>query len=115
MSTPSVTPDVSQVQVDPSALSAPAQRPAQQAAQAFQDNTSQPSASSGGVATSESDARETPPQSRLGAILGAVARTVSTGLAGVPDKGRPSFVTGLGQGARAEQAAEATQQAIKFR
>jgi len=55
------------------------------------------------------------PTSRLQAILGAVAKTVTTGLAGIPNQGRPSFVTGLGEGARAEQAAEATQQAIKFK
>ena len=36
-------------------------------------------------------------------------------MTGIPDQGRPSFVTGLGQGARAEKAAQATQQAIKFR
>ena len=57
----------------------------------------------------------TPPSSRLGAILSAVARTVSTGLSGIPDKGRPSFVSGLGEGARAENAAQAAQQEIKFR
>jgi hypothetical protein len=57
----------------------------------------------------------TQPTSRLQAILGAVASVATTGLAGVPDRGRPSFVTGLGQGARAEQAAQATQQAIKFK
>lgn len=55
------------------------------------------------------------PTSRLGAILSSVAKTVDTGLAGIPNKGRPSFVTGLGEGARAEQAAQATQQAIKFK
>src|SRR5438445_7006802 len=48
--------------------------------------------------------------SRLAAIVSAVAKTVSTGLSGIPDKGRPSFVTGLGEGARAEQAAVAQQQ-----
>src|SRR6266478_1159705 len=32
-----------------------------------------------------------------------------------PNQGRPSFVTGLGEGARAEQAVEAQQQAIKFK
>jgi hypothetical protein len=47
--------------------------------------------------------------------LGAVARTVSTGLSGIPDKGRPSFVTGLGEGARAGQQAQATAQEIKFK
>lgn len=55
------------------------------------------------------------PTSRLGAILGAVAKTASTGLAGIPAGGRPSFLGGLGQGARSEKQAEATQQAIKFK
>lgn len=55
------------------------------------------------------------PPSRLGAILGAVAKTVSTGLAGIPNQGRPSFVTGLGEGARSAKQAEATQQAIRFK
>ncbi len=36
-------------------------------------------------------------------------------MAGIPDKGRPSFVTGLGEGARAAQAQQAQQQAIKFK
>src|SRR5258708_6582867 len=35
--------------------------------------------------------------------------------AGIPDRGRPSFGSGLGEGARAEQRAQATQQAIKFK
>ncbi len=48
------------------------------------------------------------PQSRLGAIIGAVAKVASVGLQGIPDTGRPGFVQGLGQGARA-------QQAIKFK
>src|SRR5579864_6883403 len=52
--------------------------------------------------------------SRLARIIQAVAKVADTGLAGVPDKGRPSFVTGLGEGARAEQANIANQQAIKF-
>jgi flagellar biosynthesis/type III secretory pathway chaperone len=47
--------------------------------------------------------------------LGKVASVVSTGLAGIPDKGRPSFISGLGSGARAENAAQAAQQEIKFR
>jgi hypothetical protein len=46
--------------------------------------------------------------------LGAVASVVSTGLSGIPDKGRPGFIQGLGSGARAEQKAQATEQAIKF-
>ena len=53
--------------------------------------------------------------SRLLAILGAVAKVGSTAMAGIPDTGRPSFVTGLGEGARSAQAANANQQAIKFR
>ena len=56
-----------------------------------------------------------PQQSRLSKIVSAVASTLSTGFAGIPDKGRPSFVTGLGEGARAEQAAQAQQAAIKFK
>ena len=47
--------------------------------------------------------------------LGKVASVVSTGLSGIPDRGRPSFVTGLGQGARAAKADIAQQQAIKFK
>lgn len=63
------------------------------------------------------EAQQTQPQptSRLGAIMQAVAKTVSTGLAGIPQGRRPDFVSGLGSGARAEQQAEATQQAIKFK
>ena len=48
-------------------------------------------------------------------LMSTLAAIVSTGLSGIPDKGRPSFVTGLGSGARAAQAAQANQQAIKFR
>ena len=53
--------------------------------------------------------------SRLLQILSAVAKVGSTAMAGIPDKGRPSFVTGLGEGERAAQAAQANQQAIKFK
>lgn len=53
--------------------------------------------------------------SRLGSILSAVAHVAATGLAGIPNKGRSTFVTGLGQGARSEQANEAQQQDIKFK
>jgi hypothetical protein len=35
-------------------------------------------------------------------------------MSGIPDKGRPSFISGLGEGARSEKQAEATAQAIKF-
>ena len=62
-----------------------------------------------------SQAQPTQPQSRLTAILHAVASVGSTALAGIPDKGRATFVTGLGQGARQAQADEANQQAIKFK
>lgn len=53
--------------------------------------------------------------SRLTSILKAVANVASTGLAGIPNKGRATFVNGLGEGARAEQAAQANQQDIKFK
>jgi hypothetical protein len=65
------------------------------------DNLSGPQSSGGG--------------SRLQAVLKAVANVVPTALAGVPAGGRPSFAGGLGQGARAEQAAQATAQDIKFK
>lgn len=55
------------------------------------------------------------PQSRLHAILSAVASVGSTALAGVPAGNRPSFAGGLGQGARAQQQAQAVQQDIKFK
>lgn len=53
--------------------------------------------------------------SRLGSILSAVAKTVTTGLASVPSHGRPSFINGLTEGARGEQAAQAQQQDVKFK
>lgn len=53
--------------------------------------------------------------SRLSRILSAVANVGATALAGIPDTGRPSFVTGLGEGARAEKQQEANQAAIKFK
>jgi hypothetical protein len=34
----------------------------------------------------------------LQAILGAVANVVTTGLSAIPDRGRPSAITGLGEG-----------------
>lgn len=69
----------------------------------------------GRVPTMQPIVQAPPGKSRLQTVLAAVANTVTTGLSGIPDRGRPSFVTGLGQGARAAQAAQATQQAIKFR
>jgi hypothetical protein len=56
-----------------------------------------------------------PTQPAWKSTLGKVAGVVSTGLAGVPAGGRPSFMGGLGQGARSAQAAEAQQQDIKFK
>ena len=53
--------------------------------------------------------------SRLLAILGAVAKVGTTALAGIGAGNRPSFLGGMTQGARASQAADAAQQAIKFR
>ena len=55
------------------------------------------------------------PGSRLGKIMQAIAGVTSTALAGIPAGGRPSFAGGLGQGARAGQAAQAVQQDIKFK
>lgn len=60
-------------------------------------------------------ASNTSPQPAWKRDLGAVARTVSTGLAGIPAGGRPSFMGGLGQGARSEQQAQQQAQAIKFK
>lgn len=57
-----------------------------------------------------------PQPSRLLSTLGSI---VSAGLQSVPDKGRPSFLTGLGGGARAEaaatQQAQQQQQTVKFK
>lgn len=59
------------------------------------------------------------PQSRLSQVLSAVAKVGSTAIAATPQGGRPSFLGGLGAGARAEQASQAAaaqqQQDIKFR
>lgn len=90
-----------------------------------------PAAASGGIvgaapqaaaSASPSQSAQQPTQpapasggSRLARIVSAVANVADTALAGIPESRRPSFVTGLGEGARAEQAAQATQQAIKFK
>ncbi|HEX3642349.1 MAG TPA: hypothetical protein VHV10_13745 [Ktedonobacteraceae bacterium] len=76
-------------------------------------NQSQLGAPDGSNDLQESQAAQ--PTSRLQAIIQAVAKVGSTALSGIPDRGRPSFVTGLGEGARAEQNAVAQQQAIKFK
>src|ERR1700722_892671 len=57
----------------------------------------------------------TPSRPGWESALGKVASVVSTGLSGIPDKGRPSFISGLGEGSRAEQQAQAQQQAVKFK
>jgi hypothetical protein len=76
-----------------------------------------PSASSGGVASGPNDGASDNTSSGGGwrSALGKAVSAVSTGLAGVPAGGRPSFLGGLGQGARADQAAQATAQDIKFK
>ena len=52
-------------------------------------------------------------------LLSTLASIVSGGLQSIPDQGRPTFVTGLGQGARTEAAIKQQQQtqqtALKFR
>ena len=53
--------------------------------------------------------------SRLQSVLAAVAKVGATALQGVPAGGRPSFAGGLGQGARAEQAAQNLEQNIRFK
>lgn len=103
MSTSTVTPDQSGTSLLQSSVTS--QSPTQQPPQATPQDVS--TASAGSIPAQ--------PKSRLQSILGAVASVVDTGLAGIPDKGRPSVVTGLGEGARAEQAAQATQQGIKFK
>jgi hypothetical protein len=68
-----------------------------------------------GGAGASGEAPTSAPGSRLMAILSAVAKVGSTAMSGIPDRGRPSFAGGLGEGARAEQAAAANDQNIKFR
>lgn len=58
---------------------------------------------------------QAPSPQRGSRLLSTLASIVSTGLSGLPNQGRPSFVTGLGQGARAEKAVQQQQQEIKFR
>lgn len=53
--------------------------------------------------------------SRLARIVQAVANVANTAMQGIPDRGRPSFVTGLGEGARAEQQVQNNLQAVKFK
>src|SRR5262245_42663338 len=60
-------------------------------------------------------ASQAPQRSRLMSTFAAIVGATDTALTGIPDRGRPSFVTGLGQGARAEQAAQQQQQDVKFK
>jgi hypothetical protein len=79
-------------------------------------NASQPSASSGGTAsTNDDDNQPSTGGSKLGSIVGRALSTISTGLASVPSHGRPSAFNGLTEGARGAQEAEATQQNLKFK
>jgi hypothetical protein len=80
-------------------------------------NNAQPSASSGG-SNEDSDPNFDPSSGqRSGGFknaLGTGLQVLSTALAGTPPGKRPSFLGGLGNGARAEDQALAQQQAIKF-
>jgi len=84
---------------------------AQQAADYVQQTPAQPVTQN----TTPSQAAPAQGGSRLARIIQAVAGVASTALAGIPNQGRPSFVTGLGEGARAEKENIANQQAIKFK
>ena len=113
MSTPTITPDQN---IDPTqGASAPSVL-----SQTIAPQMPSPQ-SPGSPDEQQMDAATSGPQgppagsSRLVSVLGAIAKTLSTGLAGVPDRGRPSFVGGLGDGARANQAADAVAQDIKFK
>lgn len=68
-----------------------------------QPSTPQVTATNEGAAPSQAAPAAPAPTSRLGAILQSVAKVASVGMQGIPDKGRPSFVSGLGEGARAQQ------------
>lgn len=48
-------------------------------------------------------------------LMSTLAAIVSSGLQSIPDKGRATFVTGLGQGARQAAANEQQQQSVKFK
>jgi hypothetical protein len=68
-----------------------------------QPSTPQVTATNEGAAPSQAAPAAPAPSSRLGAILQSVAKVASVGMQGIPDKGRPSFATGLGEGARARK------------
>jgi len=129
MSTSSVTPDQS-------SLASAANTPSNYVEQSSQNPAPQPAAQPSVPATgprlqsalaaivsagpnpvpTTQPASNTPPaRPAWQTALGKVASTVDTGLAGIPAGGRPSFLGGLGQGARAEKQDIANQQAIKFK
>jgi len=128
MSTPPVTPDQQPTSNLGATVAAPdsganddaayqnwqQQSPTQQATaspSAPQNTPSQSNSNSGANDLNEYQQQQAAkPTSRLGAIVSAV----STALAGIPAGRRSDFASGLGEGARAEQQAQATQQAIKF-
>src|SRR5580704_1366833 len=68
-----------------------------------------------GTGASQDDSQMSRPTSRLTAILSAVAHVATVGMSGIPAGNRPSFLGGLGQGARASLADQSAQQAIKFK
>src|ERR1039458_3641618 len=94
-------------QSDPSVLAAPGQKPAADAAQARQDQTQSPSDPAMDNAGLRGVGQNAPFFSRL--LMGALS-----GLQGVPSHGRPSFLNGLGEGARAEAAAAQLQKENAF-
>lgn len=124
VSAPSSSVNVSQTQPQPEQVADPVNGPsrlnsvlARVVGLPTPTNGATPSASSGGVASTNNDDQNTSSGQRSGwkSALGKVASVVSTGLSGVPAGGRPSFMGGLGQGARAQQQAQAAQQEIKFK
>jgi hypothetical protein len=115
MSTPAVTPDSSnppEMSALSAAVAAQPTAPPQQAAQP-QPAPAQPQ--SGNINRDVDPSEVQQGGSRLSRILSAVANVASTALSGIPDKGRPSAITGLGEGARAEQAAQQYQQNVQFK
>src|SRR6266404_5396145 len=108
MSTPSstlgsVVSDNAAPQIDPSFMSPSAAAPSVASAQRAMDADEDDRSSGGGG-------------SRLLAILGAVAKVGSVGMAGAANqKGRASFTGGLVGGANAELQDQANQHAIKMK
>jgi hypothetical protein len=127
MSTTPVTPDQSTLASAVPTQTPPPVQPAAQTAQPAAQSTTPPagprltSALAAIVSASTppppaAPAANTPPaQPSWKKDIGKGLSTLSTALSGVPSGGRPSFAGGLGQGARAENAAQAQQQDIKFK